>query len=124
MNACFGRTLAVPERRWKAAILPNPAFDAFQRDSWITRVLAAKASDSARVRERRPVMKRLSVVVVLAAIIVIAVAVIRWLDTGCAPGNCGKVAPRCWRRERRAHSLAALQCDQPFDALRAHASDD
>ncbi len=33
-------------------------------------------------------MKRLYGVHVLAAIILIAVAVITWLDTGCAPGNC------------------------------------
>ena len=33
--------------------------------------------------------------VVLAAIILIAVVVIAWLDTGCAPGNCSKVSPRC-----------------------------
>ena len=31
---------------------------------------------------------------------------------------------RCWRRERRAHTLAALQCDQLFDELRAHSTDD
>ena len=33
-------------------------------------------------------MKRLYVLLVLAAIILIAVAVVTWLDTGCAPGNC------------------------------------
>jgi hypothetical protein len=28
VNACFGRTFAVPGRSWKAAILPNPALQA------------------------------------------------------------------------------------------------
>ena len=47
----------------------------------------AKNGDAAS-RERGAVMKRSYAVLVLAAIILIAVAVITWLDTGCAPGNC------------------------------------
>jgi hypothetical protein len=45
MNACSGRTFAVPGRFWKAAILPNPAFDA---DSQI-RLDHAGSSDGAFV---------------------------------------------------------------------------
>jgi hypothetical protein len=41
-----------------------------------------------RRRERGAVIKRFYGVLVLAAIIPIAVAVVTWLDTGCAPGNC------------------------------------
>ena len=38
--------------------------------------------------ESGAVMKKLYGMLVLAATILIAVAVITWLDTGCAPGNC------------------------------------
>jgi hypothetical protein len=54
------------------------------------RALAVTAFESgdAASRERGPVKRLLYEVLALALIILIGVAVVTSLDTGCAPGNC------------------------------------